>query len=109
MSSKCAKSKCLGPQFPCKNDACSNNATTARNNDSYWLEIHKNDTCRLPKSEDQANIMEIELDECPYVENINGTIGEESCDRKNYAVCIKPGTVRPCSLNSDPSIPTSKN
>lgn len=92
MSWKDTKSKCLRLQFPSKNDTSLKNATTARNNKSYWLGIYKKDTCRPHKVEDLANVMELELNRCPYVENSNSTIGEEDCDMKNYAICVKPGT-----------------
>ena len=56
-------------------------------NKSYWLAIHKNDTCktRLVK---EPKVMA--LIECPYVKDSNDAFG--NCDMKYHPVCIKPGT-----------------
>ena len=60
---------------------------------SYWLGIHKNNTCKTHMVEDLANVMESTLTNCLYVENSydNGGPMENDCDEKNHAICVKPG------------------
>ena len=55
---------------------------------SYWLGIHKNDTCKTHMVEDLVNVTESRF-KCVYVENSNGTGRRKSCHEKYDAICVK--------------------
>ena len=77
---------CTQLLFPPEHERVFRNISSTRNK-SYWLAIHKNDTCktRLVK---EPKVMA--LNECPYVKDSNDAFG--NCDMKYHPVCIKPGT-----------------
>jgi hypothetical protein len=61
-----------------------------QDNMSYWLDIHKHNTCKTHIFEDLAN-MTSKPTRCLYVKNSYGNGRWENCDEKNHFICEKSG------------------
>jgi hypothetical protein len=97
MSWNDAKSRCPLLQFPTRNNMSTENK-------SYWLSIHKKDACETRMVKDPTNVREIRPKECHYVGHLNGSYGEQDCNQKNRAICVKSGTVSPLSPSAVPDV-----